>query len=195
VTTFTQTPGAGQKVRASVLGTEFSELQIFHRDRQTLTGSAASVTFTVPSNLRKLTITHATRADPAVSTQAILMRINNDATANYYYQIGQASNATASAAATSASTSGSIGLSTGASASANVFGSGEVTLAGWDQSHAGAVQWSFTSQALGAVAANFVAQYGGGVYLVAGPYTSITFLPASGNFVAGSDFQLYGLIA
>ena len=104
------------------------------------------------------------------------------------------SNITAVGVAASAANQGAIGAMVGASAGAGVFASGNVTFTGWDSPHSTSLGHTFLSQALGNLVANFFAQYGGGIYFNTGPYTSLTIIPQTGNFVAGSDFQIEGVM-
>jgi hypothetical protein len=164
--------------------------------RQTLGNTVASVTFTgIPAHLRALKLFYTARADNAVTVQLILVQVNGDSGALYSYEYGQAQNVTLIAVSNSAQTSGGIGLCTGASATSGRYGSGEVTFIGWDSPHSTGLGWTFVSQAIGAAVANFVAQFGGGIYENATPsqpYTSLTIFPQAGNFITGSDFQLEG---
>src|SRR5262245_43237089 len=166
-----------------------------YASRQILSGTVASVTFSsIPGTLRRLQISYMARADNAVQAQAVNLRFNADSTANYSYQVLQGSNATASAAAGVGTTSVQCGLCTGASAAAGIFGGGDVTVHGWDVPHPSSCPGvSFNSYALGVGAGNFVHSTGGGHWITpTGTPNSITFLPAAGNFVAGSDFQVTG---
>jgi len=164
------------------------------RARQTLSGSAASVTFSsIPSSLRSLRVLYTVRSDAAVNVQLLKMRINGDSGAQYSFSIIQGANTTVSASSLGAETSGYCGLSLGASAAAGVYSSGVIYLAGWDSPHAAALGWTFTAQALGTGLANFFSHSGGGVYSPTGAHTSLTLFPEAGSFVTGSDFQLEGM--
>jgi hypothetical protein len=162
--------------------------------RQSTTAVVSSVVFTgIPAGLRRLRVSYLARANNAVHAQMLFMRINADSTASYAYEFLQANNATAVGVPGSGVTAGAVGICTGASAGAGVFGSGQVEFQGWDQQAGNTTaHWTFVSQGLGLGVANFFAQSGGGVYVVTGPYTSLTFLPSAGSFIAGCDFQLEG---
>lgn len=165
-----------------------------YQARTILTASAASLTMSgIPTALRRLRISYRVRADNAVNAQLMFMRINANATANYFYEYGQANNVTAAAVAGSGATAGAIGICTGASAAAGVFGSGQIEIPGWDRAAANTnLNWTFVTQGLGTGVANFFAQYGGGLFNVAGPYTSIMFLPNAGNLITGTEIQIEG---
>lgn len=174
-------------------GSTWQEFGLPYIARQTLGGSAASVTFSgIPTNLRALVVRWTARSDAVVQTQSILLRINGDTGNNYNAQAVSGVNTAASGTNLPAANAGFIGSVCGASAPANAFACGVTDFIGWDSPHAQYLGWVFTSQGLGNGAANFVVQAGGGQYTPAGPYTSITLFPVSGNFVAGSDFQLHG---
>lgn len=165
-----------------------------YRARQTLSGSAATVTFSsIPSTLRSLRLRWTARSDNAVNAQFISIQVNGNSGANYSYEFVQGNNTTASANNGVAQTGGVVGLMVGASASAGVFSSGAIDVIGWDNQHASSLGWNFMSQALGTGVANFFTMNGGGNASVAGPYTSVTILPQAGNFITGSDFQLEGM--
>lgn len=162
--------------------------------RQTLTGSAASVTFSsIPTALRRIRVSYTARADNAVQVQTMRMRINGVATANYFVEYLQGNNVTAAAVAQAGVNDGNIGTCTGSLAAAGIYASGQVEIQNWDNAGSiNMVPWTFVSQGLGVGAANFFAQSGGGLYNLAGPYTSLTFMSLAGNLVAGTDIQLEG---
>jgi hypothetical protein len=161
--------------------------------RQTLGGAAATVTFSsIPSALRSLRLRWTARGDAVVQVEFIFLRVNNDSGNNYNAEYTQVNNTTVSGAPTVAISGGTSGYLLGASAPAGAFGSGTIDFVGWDSPHSGYLGWTFNSAALGTGAANFIGLVGGGQYVPAGPYTSVTLFPNAGNFVAGSDFQLEG---
>lgn len=162
--------------------------------RQTLGGTAASVTFSsIPTTLRSVRIRWTSRCDNAVQTQFMFLRINGDSGNNYSTEYQQAVNATITASNTVTISGGPVGYTVGASAPATGFASGVIDLVGWDSPHPTNLGWTFISQALGTGAGNFSSHTGGGIYFPAGPYTQITLFPNAGNFIAGSDFQLEGM--
>jgi hypothetical protein len=161
--------------------------------RQTLAGSASSVTFSsISTALRSVRLRVSARGDAAVVSQNLLLRVNGDTGSNYTYQYVQGSATTASAGATFATTSLLAGLLPGASATANVFGSAIIDVLPWDSPHTQYLEMQFSSTVVPTgTTTDFNTRHGGGIYSPAGPYTSLTLLPGSGgNFVIGSDFQL-----
>lgn len=162
--------------------------------RQTLGGSAASVTFSsIPASLRSLRIRWSSRGDSAVNTQYVFLQINGSSAAQYSYAFEQNTNTGLAAGATAGDTKGLVGVMVGASATAGVYATGVVDIIGWDSPHASSLGWAQTSCALGTGIANFTSTSGGGAFTVTGPYTSLTLLPQTGNFVSGSDFQIEGV--
>lgn len=159
--------------------------------RQTLGGSAASVTFaSIPSTLRRLAIRYALLGDSA-GAYTLFGRVNGDSATHYNWQNITAINTTVTASNSAATTSGLCGSVVGTGTGAGQWVSGVVEIVGWDSPHTG-LAWTFTCEALGGSTANFVMQTGGTQYVTAGPYTSFTLFPSTGNFVTASDFQLEG---
>lgn len=164
----------------------------FGNQTQILGASAASVTFSsIPTTMRRLSLRILAKCDAAVNTQNMYIRINGDSTSNYNSQETSSVNTVASGTNLPGTNVGLIGSVVGTSAASNQWGSATVEFQGWASS-TGRACWTFVTQALANGAANFVVQTGGGQYLVAGPYSSITIMPATGNFIAGSEFILEG---
>lgn len=163
--------------------------------RKTLTATSASVVFSsIPTNLRRLRCTFFAKADNAVTVQLLLMRVNGDSSASYFYEYSQAQNNAGNPLQLGANgaTSGNVGLTGGTSTF--FFGSGTIDFQNWDRlSVQNQLSWTFNSEAIGNALANFTANSGGGTYNGnTAPYTSLTFFPQAGNFIAGTDFQLEG---
>jgi len=165
-----------------------------YRDRKTVVGaSVASITFTsVPSSLRNIKIIWTARGDNATQVQLVWLRINGASGAVYNVAYIQNTNGSLTGTPAAAASQAVVGLATGSTAPAGDFGAGDITIAGWDSPHAGYLGFQFNSSAMGSAVANFISLVGGGNYVTAGPYTSITILPQSGLWVAGSDFTLWG---
>lgn len=158
---------------------------------QTLGASAASVTFSsIPSYLKKITLLWSARGDAALTTTAVNLRINGDTGANYAYTIGQVTSSMIFNNATG-QTSMAIGHVYGTSGPASIYAGGEVTIGDWDAAHARPsplIRYGGQDPS----AAGFWGS-GVGLYSNNGPYTSLTVFPASGNFVATSQFILTGI--
>lgn len=156
---------------------------------QTLTGTTASVTFTVPSNIKHLNVKWRARTSSAVAADTINIQLNGVTTSAYVMQSSYGSNAL-SGAAQLTSTSLPVGALTGANATANYFGQGDIQINGWDDTtnFPSAVG---TAQAVSTATAGLIGDYGG-TMVVAGTNSTIKIFPNSGSFVAGSRFSVYG---
>lgn len=176
-------------------GTSWVDGMPIYKARSTLGGTTASVTFSgLPTNpsLREVWITWTARGDTAAGAVNVRMRINGSSAAVYNSQVHQASNTVSSAAQLLASTSSIIGLMAGSTALAGVYGVGKVDIPGFNSPHSGFLGWNYQSSVMDTTNGVFV-NNGGGNFTPAGPYTSITLLPETGNFVTGSDFSLIGI--
>jgi hypothetical protein len=160
----------------------------------TLVASAASVTFTgIPSYLKTVTVRSTARSDVAATNTSAILRFNADAT-NSYRHIGrfvQNNAAWDTGPAQVNQTSAFAGYIPGNSAAAGVFGVNETVIAGWDNPHANCLTHTFRGGFLDNTTNLF--DIGVGNYIGSGPYTSITVLPAAGNFMIGSEFQIIGV--
>lgn len=162
-----------------------------YRARQKLTSTTASVSFTgIPSDLRSLTIKWAARGDAAVVFIDVRMRVNNNSTNVYSLETGVFEATSPTAAGSSGVSSGRIG-SIPCASTANAWGNGITTIPSWDAPTGHTSYLSFVSESAGMFGGN-VREMNGGHYTPGGPYTRLDFFPASGNFVAGTDFQLLG---
>lgn len=160
--------------------------------RQTLGGSAASVTFSsIPSAMRSLRIRWTARGDAAVNVLALFLRINGDTSSSYNSEHLNVTNTTVVGGGGNL-TAGSAGIVVGSSGPAGAYASGTIDIVGWDSPHSSFLGWTYQSQAMGTGGANFQVETGGVQYFVAGPYTSLSLSPSAGNFVVGSDFQIEG---
>ena len=163
----------------------------YYRARQIVTVPVPSVTFSgIPSNLRRLKITYTGRSDNATTNILVQLRVNGDPGANYYDEFTRAIGAAAPASNLEVgSNQMRCGVSAAALATAGQFSVGSLEFVGWDAPHPnylGVIFHSFTP------AAGSNEEDGGGAYAGAGPYNSVTVIAQAGNWVAGSDFQLYG---
>jgi len=162
-----------------------------YRDRHVCTGAEPSITFSgIPTTLRSLHVEYLARGDTGASHTTTLMRINGSAAAVYGTAFTEQDGATETPFATAGNTAQFIGYTPGTGTGAGYFAVGEVDFPNWDSvlSTAGI---NYLFRAIANVSLRVLAN-GGGVFLAAGPYTSLTFLPTAGNFVAGTAFQLIG---
>lgn len=165
-----------------------------YRVVQTLGGSAASVTFSgIPTYLREVIISYTSRGDTAANNVDVGYRINGDTGIQYRYVhiFEQNAGSPPGTFRNLNSTTGKAGTMPGSTAQANLFGVNEVKITGWNSPHAGWLAARGHGGYLdtsGDVLSTWLSAYG-----PVGPYTSITLLPASGNFVSGSEFILNGV--
>jgi hypothetical protein len=88
------------------------------------TGSSSTITFSsIPATYKHLQLRCTARSSSGLSTEYILIRLNNDTTANYTYHGVEGSGTAASAFGATGETSGFGTEVTGAGASANIMGS------------------------------------------------------------------------
>lgn len=159
---------------------------------QTITlGSATpSITFSgIPTTVKRVTIYWTARSDAAIINTQLSVRINGDSSTAYSgVRLQGASGSTSGSAYTSQSTA-DVGSILGASSTSGRYASGNITIPGWDSPHSllngNSIYGGFDVAASNAFTGNTVFFYN-----VAGPYTSISVFPNSGNLVAGSEFSL-----
>jgi hypothetical protein len=164
------------------------------RQVNTLSGTAASVSFTVPSTINHLRIAWTARGDTAATTTAMVLRVNGNSGAIYSYnQIMNLNSGTSAAGLVGTGQTGAnIGNIIGANGNANRYAAGTIDIPGWSSPHATGLQGiAQTSQADPGFGLN---QHTTGFLVDAtGPWTSVTLLPGAGNFTAGSQFIAEGI--
>jgi hypothetical protein len=160
----------------------------FYHDRNTLSGTAASITFSnIPTHLRTIRLLWSARGDAVLSTIAVSLRVNGDSAGSYAAAFTQVTTQVSDIAQTSMK----IGNTWAASGPASQFASGEVNIVGWDSRAKLNPTFTYSATDPASAAAAFYG-YGGGLYNTSGPYTSLTILAGSGNFISGSEFLLHG---
>lgn len=174
---------AGQRIKASYLNAQVTLLQ-----QQILTVTTASVTFSSITAYTRLVLFWRVRLS-ASGAQNILLQVDGDTTANYLWNFVDAINGTAGGAH-SAGVSTSIIIGTADGNAANYFASGDLSLDGWQNTNgyltASGTWANFSTNTTDAVGTI------GGLYGNVGPHSSFLIKPASGSFIAGSQFSLYG---
>jgi hypothetical protein len=165
----------------------------FRLNPTALSAPAGSVTFSnIPSYLRELRITVTARGDAVAAAVDLGVQVNGNTGIAYRWQERYIQNsATAQTTGTLNDTRIRCGTMAGAnSGTSTAFGASTIEVVGWDNPHAsyltvkGSGGYVDTS---GYVIADFQ-----GAASVTGPYTSLTVVPFTGNFVAGSEFSLVG---
>ena len=166
-------------------------------DDQLLASTASSITFVnpLPTGFRHLLIEWYARGDTAAASASILMRFNNDSTANYDTEVMKCSGASVSASESLGATSMTITDNMpAASATANYFGSGEVKVKHYggtvgDKLCIGLSVTSLSNATNNQSLENWLGKW----RTTATAITRIDLLPSAGNFVSGSLFTLYGI--
>jgi hypothetical protein len=156
--------------------------------------AAASVVFSsIPSTYRHLLLEWYARGDTAAASTNILLRINNDAAANYDWQRMLAAAATQTDSESLGATSIYCGDIPANTATAAYFGGGAIDVPGYASTTGGKIvivrNFAMTANTTGT----------GTVYVTGGKWRTtatainrLDLLPGAGNFAAGSIFSLYG---
>lgn len=159
--------------------------------RTVLGSDTATVDFTsIPATYENLAISYVARATSSSTWVRLLMRFNNDSTANYessiYYQTTSAENLTAQTAIRAA-------IIPDASATAGFAGTGQIDIAGYARTvfNKSAVTVGGAQYAVGTGAQ--LASYGQGLWVSTAAINQVTLLSSSGSFKTGSVFTLYGI--
>lgn len=167
-------------------------LAVPYKKVQVLSGTAASISFqSIPTTLNRVKLSWKARSDNAAASVDMLLRVNNDSSANYYGTTQQVVNTTLTNSSPSAQTSCNLGKiqAAGAIAGAGFFGIGWAEVIGW--SGFSKINFVFQGHAYD-TAANSWYSHGGYLFNVAGPYTRLDLIPGAGNFISGSTFTLEG---
>ena len=155
---------------------------------------AASITFSsIPAGFRHLKTDWYARGDTSAAAISILMRINNDSSANYDIQHITGSATTVTAAEVLGATSMQLSSITAATATAGYFGQGSTRV----NDYAGIVGDKIVTSDAAWSSANTTGtgtkQSTSGKWRTVGTAVNrIDLLPGAGNFIAGSLFTLWG---
>lgn len=160
----------------------------------TLVASAASISFTgINQTFAHLLVIAYLRGDTAsVSTNAML-RFNNDAGANYDYQLLDGSAAVSSAGEAFAQTSISAGLAAAATAGANLFSAHHVTIPHYAQATNNKAIIRNREAKSGTSSLSLSTGLSAGFWRSNAAINRVTILPATGNWAAGSAATVLGL--
>jgi hypothetical protein len=160
----------------------------------TLSGTAASVVFTMPTGVsfNFVKIFWRARGDAASGVEEFRLRMNGDTGANYLGEKMESNNASQSSTGPTSATSLQMGTMTAGSATANYFSAGEITVSGLSD----ATRFPQAVGISGASNTNADTWNGRftGQHLASGATTSLTVFPNSGNFTAGSVFTCLGYV-
>jgi hypothetical protein len=156
-----------------------------------LTGSTASVTFSsIPQTYENLQVRMVTRNDAAAVFTTVFLRINSsNTTADYRYH-GITGNSQNIPSAFN-NTDLIIGDAVGATGPANAYTAQVVDILDYASSSKNKVTRTLTGHAT--TSTNSRIGIYSGLYKSVAPLTTINFSLATGNFVTGSRFSLYGI--
>lgn len=159
-----------------------------------LGASAATIDITgIVNSYAHLLVVASWRGDNA-STQNVLMRFNNDSGANYDYQIWAAAAASTTAAESFAQTGLRVGELTGTGATAGYFNGASIIIPNYAGTTANKNYLTLSGQKSGTLSGTLgVEIFSGGWRTVGTAINRLTFLPAAGNFIAGTRLTVYGL--
>ena len=159
---------------------------------QTLSTTAASVAFTsIPNTYTDLAVRCSTRADSTSASLNLYLRFNNSSAATYSYRLLHSTGTTAYSEGTSGS--GFINTRNAAQtdiATANTFSNVEMYIPNYNSS-TNKPAWTFGTAENNASLA-FISTTAA-LRSNTEAITQVNILPASGNFLAGSTFFLYGI--
>lgn len=152
--------------------------------------TTASVTFSSIPAFNRIVVYWRARTSASGLTD-LLVRIDGNTGSNYLWSKGGGINGAASAAHAGAlTTSMKAGILDATTAS--YFSSGTFTIDGWVNS-TGFTTLSGTGALFSTTTVDAAEAYSG-QFNVVGPHTSITLLPGTNSFAAGSQFSLYGMM-
>lgn len=165
--------------------------------RTQLGATSTIINITVPPNVTALDIDWTLRDTLGGFAAAnLLVRVNNDSTANYAYRYIEATNVAALAQIQAFGvTAGRAGTYATGGAAATRFGNGRITFPAWNDPHNGQLGYVFTSSFENA-ANNGWYNTGGGFYGIVGPYTLVSLIPqATSSWAVGSQVYARGFIS
>ena len=168
-------------------------LQVRRIDEVQLGTAAASISFAAITQIfRNLRITVVARGDTAATTVVMQAQFNLDTGSNYDFARFEMSGTTTGTADGLATTSVMLGTIAAASAPANEASQSSIQINHYTNQlfqKTLTAEYAFKSAD---TAAGTVAGKIAGFWRSTAPITRITIAPASGNFIAGSIFTLYG---
>jgi hypothetical protein len=153
-------------------------------------GGAASVTFSnIPRTYTDLVVKYSTRCSGSGQFQSVFLRMNGDSSAVYsgsrfWYYSGFASSYY------TGSTSNNMNWTSGSTATANTFGTGEITIPNYISSSGKSFSSELMSESNSTT--EVVTGIASGLYATTVPITSLTVIGET-SFVQNSTFTLYGV--
>ncbi|HEX7936771.1 MAG TPA: hypothetical protein VF573_27370 [Paraburkholderia sp.] len=161
-------------------------------DEQSPSGTG-TITFSSLGNFTHLRIMYSARGDQSASNTIINIQFNGDTANNYDREVIQASATTASGGEALAQAAAAIGNVVAATGTANVPGVGTIDIYDYLGTTFQKEATSTTGFPRLTTSGNFLSQVFAVRWRSTAAITSITLSLASGNYVAGSKFSLYGI--
>ena len=162
-----------------------------------LGASATTIDFsTIDQTYTHLLLLGSVRTDQAAEVDNVILRVNNNSTADdYTAQLVQGLAATASASEfVTDETSARVALATGATATARYFGNFKLWIYDYSDTNKAPAWTSEIVTPTGVATGDLYSRLMSGMLDVAGAVTRLTFLPGAGtNFVEHSLISLYGI--
>lgn len=160
-----------------------------------LLGSSGAITFTVPAGYRHLMLEYQARGDAASVNTTTLLQFNGDTAADYdgVLMDGKQS-ATFASSETIGGTSIVAGSLVAASAPANFASQGTIHIANYGGTAFHKQLTATNGFKLANTTGNIYEEAISGFWRSAAAINAIKLFPASGNFITGSTFTLYGLM-
>ncbi len=155
-----------------------------------LAAPAASITISnIPTYLKNLRIVWTGATSLVADGQFLHLRVNGDTGNNYRWVMTHHSNGTVTGFVGNAVPQMVVGVVAG---NGTTFASGTIDIAGWNSPHSITLGQTFSNQHI-ATGSVYWSINGGGHYSQAGPYTSVTLVPASAsNFLTGTQVTVTG---
>jgi len=160
-------------------------------EEQTPTGTA--VTFSSLGSFTHLEIYVSARGDQAALSTNIVLTFNGDTGSNYDFQVLTGNGSTASATESLAQTSIAVGSAAAASATAGKVGVFTVKIYDYRGTTFNKELVSNENLTRGTGTGTLFSRQFAGTWRSTAAITSVTLTLASGNYVSGSKFSLYGL--
>jgi hypothetical protein len=156
-----------------------------------LATSAANITFSsIPATYTDLLVVLSGRSDYAANFVGLFVRLNGDNASNYKYRYVQGSGSAAASSNFSADSGFLAGYIDAASHTASVFGNGSIFIPNYTASAAKSISADLVEENNATEGYQAISA---GLWSGTAAVTSVTILPASGNFVQYSSATLYGI--
>lgn len=147
----------------------------------------------LPLGAHHLVLFHKVRSSAAVTNQALNAQFNSDSGANYYWQLTDSVNATATPASGVGQTSMRVGIVPGSTATAGLFGGGRMDFPNYSDSNY-QIGLAHSGAPTSLLAAGQVMEDSFGFWANGSPLNRLDVFPAAGGLITGSSLWLYSLV-